>query len=154
VIGAIGGIAFSVGARLTLGLVSLGVVFVMLAYGRIKAHWGVLGNVIVAVLGSMPFLYGAWAAGAPIPGLLLVGIAAPLHFAREIAKDIDDIDGDRGHRKTLPIVAGVPVARLVSVIATMAFIIAWVALMGERWMTWPAVALAIAGAYWGMPAIY
>ena len=153
-IGALGGVVFSTLARPVLGVVSLGVIGAMLGYGRIKARWGVLANAIVAALGSMPFLYGAWAAGAPVPGMVLVGIAAPLHFAREIAKDVDDIDGDRGRRRTLPIVAGIPVARAVELGAAIVFIIAWVALMGTRWMTWPAVLLAIAGAYWGMPAIY
>ena len=87
----------------------------MLAYSQIKSRWGVLGNATVAVLGSMPFLYGAWAAGKPEAGIVLVGIAAPLHLAREIAKDIDDIDGDRGRRRTLPIVGGVHLARVVEI---------------------------------------
>jgi len=106
------------------------------------------------VLASMPFLYGAWAAGEPRAGLVLVGIAAPLHFAREIAKDVDDIDGDRGRRRTLPITAGVGVARVIEVAATFVFIVAWVVFLDARWIAWPAVVLAMAAAYWGMPAIY
>ena len=153
-IAAAGGVALSALARPILAVVSIGVIGVMLAYGRIKAQWGVLGNAIVAVLGSMPFVYGSWAAGRPEAGLVLLGIAAPLHFAREIAKDIDDIDGDRGRRQTLPLVAGVGVARMTEVAATVVFIIAWVVFLGGRWIAWPAVLLAIAAAYWGMPAIY
>jgi 4-hydroxybenzoate polyprenyltransferase len=102
----------------------------------------------------MPFLYGAWAAGKPEAGIVLLGIAAPLHFAREIAKDIDDIDGDRGRRRTLPLVAGVGVARTTEIVATAIFIVAWVLFLGTRWITWPAVLLAVAAAYWGVPAIY
>lgn len=153
-IAAIGGIVLSALARPVLALVSLGVIVIMLAYSHIKSHWGVIANATVAVLGSMPFLYGAWAAGKPEAGVLLVGIAAPLHFAREVAKDVDDIDGDRGLRRTLPIIAGVPVARAVEVAATCVFLAAWIAFMGGRWITWPAVLLAIAAAYWGMPTIY
>jgi geranylgeranylglycerol-phosphate geranylgeranyltransferase len=153
-IGAIGGVAFSALARPVLAVVSIGVVGVMLAYARIKSRWGIAGNATVAVLGSMPFLYGAWAVGQPAVGWALVVVASPLHFGREIAKDIDDVDGDRGRRRTLPLVAGVGVARTVSLAATGVFIVAWLAFMGTRWMAWPAVVLAIAAAYWGMPAIY
>jgi geranylgeranylglycerol-phosphate geranylgeranyltransferase len=153
-IAAIGGVAFSALARPVLGVVSIGVIAVMLLYGRIKAQWGVAGNTTVAVLGSMPFLYGAWAAGKPEAGIVLLGIAAPLHFAREIAKDIDDIDGDRGRRRTLPLVAGVGVARATEIAVTAIFIVAWISFLGARWIAWPAVLLAVAAAYWGMPAIY
>jgi geranylgeranylglycerol-phosphate geranylgeranyltransferase len=153
-IAAVGGIAFSVLARPILGAISLGVVAVMLAYGRVKARSGIVANAIVAVLGSMPFLYGAWAAGDPASGLVLVGLAAPLHFAREIDKDLDDVAGDAGRRRTLPIVAGPQVARAIAIAATAVFIAAWIVFMHARWIAWPAVLLAAAGAYWGAPAIY
>jgi geranylgeranylglycerol-phosphate geranylgeranyltransferase len=153
-IAAAGGVVLSALARPILGVVSVGVIGVMLAYGRIKAQSGLAANAIVAVLGSMPFLYGAWAAGVPRSGVVLVGIAAPLHFAREIAKDVDDIDGDRGRRRTLPITAGVGVARVIQVASTLVFVVAWVSLLGARWIALPAVLLAMAAAYWGMPAIY
>jgi geranylgeranylglycerol-phosphate geranylgeranyltransferase len=153
-IAAVGGVVSSTLARPVLGVVSLCVIGVMLAYGRIKARSGLVANAIVAVLGSMPFLYGAWAAGQPRAGVVLVGIAAPLHFAREIAKDVDDIDGDRGRRRTLPITAGVGVARVIEAAATLVFIVAWVLFLDARWIAWPAVLLAMAAAYWGMPAIY
>jgi hypothetical protein len=48
----------------------------------------------------------------------------------------------------------VGVARAVSIAATAAFIAAWVVFLGGRWIAWPAVLLAVAAAYWGMPAIY
>ena len=153
-IAAVGGVVLSAFARPTLGVVSIGVIGVMLAYGRIKAHSGLAANATVAVLGSMPFLYGAWAAGEPRAGAVLVGIAAPLHFAREIAKDVDDIDGDRGRRRTLPITAGVGVARVIEAAATLVFIVAWIVFLDARWIAFPAVLLAMAAAYWGMPAIY
>ncbi len=38
----------------------------------------------------------------PSAGIPLFLVGVPLHFAREIAKDIDDVDGDAAHRRTLP----------------------------------------------------
>jgi 4-hydroxybenzoate polyprenyltransferase len=153
-LGAFGAVAFSVATRPALGIVSIGVIIAMLAYGRVKSRWGVVANAIVAVLGSLPFLYGAWAAGRAAAAIPLVAIGVPVHFAREIAKDIHDVDGDRGRRRTLPIVAGMGVARAVSGVAAIIFIIAWMAFMGARWIALPAVALAVAGAYRATPATY
>jgi geranylgeranylglycerol-phosphate geranylgeranyltransferase len=153
-IAAVAGIVLSALARPILGAVSVGVVAVMLVYGRVKACSGVVANAIVALVGSMPFLYGAWAAGDPASGVVLVGLAAPLHFAREIDKDLDDVAGDAGRRRTLPIVAGPQIARAIAITATAVFIVAWIAFMHARWIAWPAVVLAAAGAYWGTPAIY
>jgi geranylgeranylglycerol-phosphate geranylgeranyltransferase len=151
---ALGGIVLSAIARPILGVVSVGVIAVMLAYGRIKTQWGVAANVIVAVLASLPFLYGAWAAGSPRIGLILVGIAAPLHFAREVTKDIDDVDGDRGRRRTLPIVSGVGVARNVAMAAAGVFVVAWLAFMHAHWIAWPAAVVAIAASYRASPTLY
>jgi hypothetical protein len=47
-----------------------------------------------------------------------MALAAPLQFAREVAKDLDDVDGDRGRRRTLPLVVGLPIARAVGTGAT------------------------------------
>jgi 4-hydroxybenzoate polyprenyltransferase len=111
------GVFLAAAARLPLGVLSIFVVAVMLGYGRIKAWSGVAGNVVVAVLGSLPFLYGAWAAGAPRAAIPLVALAAPLQFAREVAKDIDDVAGDFGSRRTLPLTVGRAAARGISVVA-------------------------------------
>jgi geranylgeranylglycerol-phosphate geranylgeranyltransferase len=83
----------------------------MWAYStRLKRH-GVPGNVAVAVLASLPFLYGATAVGEVGKGALLVAVAAPLHFAREVAKDLDDALADAGTRRTVPVSHGVRTAR-------------------------------------------
>ena len=105
------GIAFSTVAAPALGAISLGVVAIMFLYSPWLKRNGLVGNAIVAVLASLPFLYGAWIIGEPRFGLLLVVLAVPLHFARELAKDIDDATADAGARRTLPIVLGVPATR-------------------------------------------
>lgn len=73
----------------------------MAAYNRWLARTGVPGNVVVAALASLPFAYGAASVGDPRAGMALAAVAAPLHLAREVAKDLDDAIGDAAHRTTL-----------------------------------------------------
>lgn len=120
-----------------LGLLSIVVAGAMVAYSMWIKRMGIAGNVLVALLASMPFLYGAWAAGAPSRALPLLAFAIPLHFAREVAKDIDDVDGDRDVRATLPVRVGLPAAR--NVVALAALVFAGVVALSPRW--WPGLAL-------------
>jgi geranylgeranylglycerol-phosphate geranylgeranyltransferase len=94
-----------------LGAMTLGVLLIMWGYSSRLKRYGIPGNLIVALLGSLPFLYGAWAVDAAEKGALLVMVAAPLHFAREVAKDLDDASGDASTRRTLPVTRGVGTAR-------------------------------------------
>jgi geranylgeranylglycerol-phosphate geranylgeranyltransferase len=104
-----------------LSVLTLGVLVVMWLYSaRLKPH-GIPGNVTVAVLASLPFLYGAWAVGEFAKGALLVAVASPLHFAREVAKDLDDARADAGTRRTLPIARGVATARVAVVGGVVAY---------------------------------
>jgi 4-hydroxybenzoate polyprenyltransferase len=54
-------------------------------------------------------------------GALLVTVAAPLHFAREVAKDVDDASADASMRRTVPVVSGVGVARAAVVGGVLAY---------------------------------
>ena len=77
------------------------VLIAMAAYNRWLARTGVPGNVTVAALASLPFAYGAASVGNARAGIALAAVAAPLHLAREVAKDLDDALGDAAHRTTL-----------------------------------------------------
>lgn len=69
------------------------------------------GNLTVALLGALAFIYGGVAVGN-IQTPLWVGLFAFLfHWAREIMKDIEDIPGDKASGiQTLPIRYGIPTA--------------------------------------------
>ena len=106
------------------------VIGAMLVYSPILKPRGLAGNIAVSVLASMPFLFGAWAAGDPRAALPLLGVAIPLHFAREIAKDLEDADADSPTRRTVPVVHGPAGARFAVVAALGIFVV----------MLWPLVA--------------
>lgn len=79
----------------------------MLVYSPILKRNGLAGNLTVAAVASLPLVYGAAAAGFWRAGLVPWGLAALLHFAREVVKDLEDVAGDRAAgRRTLPIVRG------------------------------------------------
>ena len=109
-----------------------------------------MGNVVVALLASLPFLYGAWAAGDPRAGVPLVAVAMPLHFAREVAKDLDDVRGDAGWRATLALRSGATAARWTAAGATAIFGGAVAMLAGGNARLWvmllPALACAAVAA--------
>ncbi len=78
-------------------------------YARNLKATPLFGNITVAFLTGSTFLFGGAAAGAA--GLFANQIPFGLSFlasmSREIAKDIEDVEGDRlGGARTLPILAG------------------------------------------------
>ncbi|HKG94802.1 MAG TPA: UbiA family prenyltransferase [Gemmatimonadaceae bacterium] len=112
------GIGLAAAAVPALGVLSAAVVAAMLAYSVWLKPLGLPGNVLAAVLASLPFLYGAWSAGRPAAAAPLLLLAVPLHFAREVAKDIDDAAADAaGGRRTLPLSHGERAAGAAVVIA-------------------------------------
>ncbi len=120
---AFAGVLLASGADAELGLLTVLVVGAMYAYNSGLKRAGLAGNVTVALLASLPFLYGGWAAGKPASAFVLVALAAPLHFAREIAKDIEDAPADADSRNTLPVAGGNEVAAAVLVASLIVFVL-------------------------------
>jgi geranylgeranylglycerol-phosphate geranylgeranyltransferase len=110
---ALGGVAGGLGLVLALWVstelfvLALAALVVMLVYSPLLKRHGVAGNVAVSVVASLPVIYGASAVGWWRAGLAPAAMAALLHFARELVKDIEDEAGDRAAgRRTLPIAYG------------------------------------------------
>jgi geranylgeranylglycerol-phosphate geranylgeranyltransferase len=110
-------IAFSFFVNLWSVIIVVTSVFVMVGYERFLKAEGLAGNLAISWLTGALFLFG----GAAVDSLELAWILAALAFlatlGREIVKDIQDIEGDRGTRKTLPMRLGVRNAGIVGSVA-------------------------------------
>jgi geranylgeranylglycerol-phosphate geranylgeranyltransferase len=76
-------------------------VALLLAYEFRFKQVGFAGNLVVAFLTGMVFLYGGAAAGNPVILLPFAVMAFLATLSREVIKDMEDIAGDVG-RRTLP----------------------------------------------------
>ncbi|HLY77447.1 MAG TPA: geranylgeranylglycerol-phosphate geranylgeranyltransferase [Thermoplasmata archaeon] len=71
------------------------------------------GNLLVAFLTGLVFLYGGAATGVPIAVLPFAFMAFFATLSREVIKDMEDLAGDV-HRRTLPRVHGIAFASVVA----------------------------------------
>lgn len=86
---------------------ALAALAVMFSYSPLLKPTPLVGNLAVALAAGSPPFYGALALGRPAAGIVPWILAAWLHLAREIVKDVEDEAGDRTiGRRTLPIAAG------------------------------------------------
>lgn len=112
---------------------------------------GLPGNVVVALLVASTFAFGAVATGTPPAewGLLwlLIAMAFLANVARELLKDVEDVDADRGERTTLPLQAGPGLTRLLAFFlinaAVVLSILAFFRSPSDWWFPWLGV-LALA----------
>jgi len=101
--------------------ISVVVALLLLSLYNFKAkEIPIIGNAIIAFLGGLTFITGGLTVDRSLtfalPGPLIPAIFAFLfHLAREIVKDVEDIDGDRRQGvTTLPQIVGVSRALLVA----------------------------------------
>jgi len=113
-------IALSFFVNLSSVLIVVTSVLVMVGYERLLKAEGIAGNLAISWLTGALFLFG----GAAVDRLELAWILAALAFlatlGREIIKDIQDIEGDKGTRRTLPMRIGATRAGLVGSVSFVA----------------------------------
>lgn len=103
--------------------IGLAALAVMLVYSPLLKQRGLLGNLAVAAVASLPLIYGAAAVGSWRTGLVPFALAALLHLSREIVKDLEDVPGDRaGGRRTVPIVLGEPAGFVAAAASLVVFV--------------------------------
>jgi geranylgeranylglycerol-phosphate geranylgeranyltransferase len=82
-------------------------VLFLITYTSLFKSLPAAGNIVVAYLVGSAFLFGAAAVNDTFAVLELAVLAGLATFAREVIKDVEDIDGDRSQGiRTLPIVIG------------------------------------------------
>lgn len=75
-------------------MVLIGIVSLIL-YAAILKKLGLIGNLVITGLSSIPFFVGGFIAGGNISRAMFpVLVVLTLQYAREIIKDVDDIKGD------------------------------------------------------------
>ena len=89
------------------GLILAVAVLALLGYEFWFKAQGIVGNLVVAFLTAMVFLYGGAAAGDAIVLVPFAGMAFFATLSREVIKDMEDVRGDVG-RTTLPMKYGLP----------------------------------------------
>ena len=68
---------------------------------------GPLGPAVVALLGGLAVVWGGWIGPHPERSLAAAGLASAVTFARECAKDLEDVAGDApAGKRTWPVRAG------------------------------------------------
>ena len=103
-----------------LAIVIAGVnLFALVAYTKLFKGVMGLGNVVVGYLTGSAFLFGAAAVGSvTVTVLVLFTLAALSTVAREIVKDVEDMEGDREEGlRTLPVVIGARTSLVLAAIA-------------------------------------
>ncbi|MBX8632085.1 MAG: geranylgeranylglycerol-phosphate geranylgeranyltransferase [Thermoplasmata archaeon] len=95
------------------GIVVLSLAVMLFYEFRLKKA-GISGNLAIAWLTASLFLFGAVSVGsaAAVWALFVTSFMATL--GREIIKDIQDVESDRGSRKTLPMSIGIGGSRIVA----------------------------------------
>lgn len=100
----LGAAALVSGREVVAGALAL---LVMLGYSPLLKRHGLPGNLAVAGIAGLPLFYGALAVGRPAAGLVPWVLAAWIHLARELTKDLQDEPGDRAQgRRTIPVRLG------------------------------------------------
>ncbi len=86
--------------RPDLFLIIAGTQFILYFYSRSFKKMVLLGNAVVAFTGGLAFVFGALAAGEIMAGVFPALFAGLFHFARELIKDLQDVEGDRQYQAT------------------------------------------------------
>ncbi len=101
--------------------------FLLILYSAYLAKLPLLGNIAIALNTGLTFIFGEAAATGQIFSLnltILFALAFLSTFAREIYKDIEDVPGDKGIRKTMPMIIGPSASSLIASIAIIISVIA------------------------------
>ncbi len=100
------GIAAAFAINLQAFAIAVGVSALLILYSGVMQNFKFLGNWVVALGTALTLVFGAAIAQRYEGIFLLAASAFFANVAREIIKDCEDIEGDRGAKNTLPMFVG------------------------------------------------
>src|SRR5574338_406664 len=119
-------IAVIISAYLSITLLIIVFVSIVLLffYSYLFKQKPLIGNIIIAFLAGMAFIYGGLVSGNPLDAIIPALFAFMVNLIREIVKDIQDIEGDsKLNYKTFPILFGITKSKHLIVIITILLIL-------------------------------
>lgn len=99
------GIAYITGLPWEAFMITILAILSLVAYEGALKRQGLAGNIMISFLVALLFLFGGAAVEQIQPTVVLAALAFLATLAREIVKDVEDMEGDMG-RKTLPMRMG------------------------------------------------
>ena len=98
--------------------VAIVAVSLLVAYTSQGRYLGISGDIMVSLLTALVFILGGFAATPTLPySILLIAAAAfTINVAREIVKDIEDYNADKGLKLTFPLQVGRNIAATTAII--------------------------------------
>ena len=103
------------------------------------------GNIAVSFSSAMAFIFGGVAVGSARNAVFPAIFAFLMHLAREIVKDMEDVEGDeKEHARTLPVRYGLNPARwLATLILAVLFVVTFLPFLLRIYGTWYFVTVLI-----------
>ncbi len=102
----------------------VGSIVLLYFYSRSLKAMPLVGNLVVAGMTGLAFVYGASAVGSIQAGIVPALFAFFANLAREVVKDVEDRDGDsKANAATLPVRYGVRPARIVTSVSLILLIL-------------------------------
>jgi 4-hydroxybenzoate polyprenyltransferase len=99
-------------------------IFILYVYSAFLKRLPLIGNIIIALITALAFIYGGYAVGNPEAAIIPAVFAFFINLIREIVKDIQDIEGDlKLNFKTFPIRLGIEASKHIIVLITIVLIL-------------------------------
>ena len=98
--------------------------FILYLYSKYLKRLPLIGNIVVAFLTGLVFIYGGFVSGNPSAAIIPALFAFLINLVREIVKDMEDVEGDRkADAITFPIKFGVQKSKYAILIISLTLIL-------------------------------
>lgn len=109
---------------LKLMVIVLATIVLLYIYSSTLKKLPLIGNLTIAFLTGLAFIYGGFAAGFPMAAIVPAVFAFLINLIREIVKDIQDVEGDKTSGvNTFPIKFGFQKSKMLILIITFSLIL-------------------------------